>query len=116
MTFTFRPARRENVALLIGLAAGTGGGKTFTAMRLASGMARGKKFAVIDSEAGRATHYADQFDFDHGDLVAPFTPEAYLEAILAADAAGYPVIVVDSYESRAREPDTVAFLTCKSQS
>jgi len=97
MAFTFRPAKRENVALLIGLAGGTGSGKTYTAMRLAAGMAQGKRFAVIDSEAGRATHYADQFDFDHGDLTPPFTPEAYLEAILAADKAGYPVIVIDSF-------------------
>jgi hypothetical protein len=96
MTFTFRPAIRENVGLLIGLAGSSGSGKTFTAMRLASGIAGGKPFAVIDTEAGRAKHYADQFKFDHGDLKPPFSPSAYSEAIAAADAAGYPVIVVDS--------------------
>ncbi len=96
MTFAFRPALRENVGLLIGLAGGTGSGKTYTAMRLASGIAGDKRFAVIDTEAGRAKHYADQFKFDHGDLHAPFRPDAYSEAIKAADAAGYPVIVVDS--------------------
>lgn len=96
MTFTFRPAVRENVSLLIGLAGGTGSGKTYTAMRLASGMAGDKPFAVIDTEAGRAKHYADQFRFDHGDLAPLFRPDAYTEAIMAADKAGYPVIVVDS--------------------
>ena len=96
MTFTFRPAVRENVGLLIGLAGGTGSGKTFTALRLASGIAGAKPFAMIDTEAGRAKHYADQFHFDHGDLSAPFSPDAYAEAITAADKAGYPVIVVDS--------------------
>jgi len=96
MTFQFKPAIRENVGLLIGLAGGTGSGKTFSAMRLASGIANGKKFAVIDTEAGRAKHYADQFSFDHGDLPPPFRPDAYIEAIVAADKAGYPVIVVDS--------------------
>lgn len=96
MTFSFRPAVRENVGLLIGLAGGTGSGKTYTAMRLATGIAQGKPFAVIDTEAGRAKHYADQFKFDHGDLAPPFRPDAYAEAIKAADAAGYPVIVVDS--------------------
>ena len=96
MSFTFRPATRENVGLLIGLAGATGSGKTYTAMRLASGIANGKPFAVIDTEAGRAKHYADQFKFDHGDLRAPFRPDAYVEAIKAADEAGYPVIVVDS--------------------
>lgn len=94
--FMFRPAVRENVGLLIGLAGQSGSGKTYTAMRLASGICGGKPFALIDTEAGRAKHYADQFKFDHGDLKPPFRPDAYADAIIAADAAGYPVIVVDS--------------------
>ncbi|MFA7209693.1 MAG: AAA family ATPase [Parcubacteria group bacterium] len=94
--FMFRPAVRENVSLLIGMAGGTGSGKTYSAMRLAKGICGKQPFAVIDTEAGRAKHYADVFRFDHGDLRAPFRPKAYLEAIEAADAAGYPVIVVDS--------------------
>lgn len=97
MTFEFRPAVRENVGLLIGLAGGTGSGKTFSAMRLAQGIAGEKPFAVIDTEAGRAKHYADRFKFDHGDLKPPFRPGAYADAIAAADKAGYPVIVVDSF-------------------
>jgi hypothetical protein len=96
MSYSFRPATREDVSLLIGLAGGTGSGKTFSALRLATGMAAGQKFAVIDTENGRARHYADQFTFDVADLRAPFRPDAYAEAIEAADAAGYPVIVVDS--------------------
>lgn len=96
MSFTFRKAIRENVGLIIMLSGGTGSGKTFSAMRLASGIAGSKPFAVIDTEAGRAKHYADQFTFDHGDLAPPFRPDAYAEAIMAADKAGYPVIVVDS--------------------
>jgi len=97
MTVSFRPAVRENVWLLVGLAGGTGSGKTFSAMRLASGMAGDKKFAVIDTENGRARHYADQFRFDVADLAEPFRPERYAEAIESAATAGYPVIVVDSF-------------------
>jgi hypothetical protein len=96
MSFTFRPAVRENVPLLIGISGPSGSGKTYSAMRIATGLAAGKKFAVIDTESGRAKSYADSFAFDHGDLKAPFTPERYLEAINAADAAGYPVVVIDS--------------------
>jgi hypothetical protein len=96
MSFTLRPAIRENVGLLIGLIGASGSGKTYTAMELASGIAGDKPFAVIDTEAGRARHYADLFKFDHGDLKPPFRPSAYEEAIKAADEAGYPVIVVDS--------------------
>ena len=94
--FTFRTAVRENVSLLIGLAGGTGSGKTYTAMRLAAGISGDKPFAVIDTEARRALHYADKFNFQHGDLHPPFRPDAYAEAIMAADKAGFPVIVVDS--------------------
>src|SRR5208283_5659828 len=51
---------------------------------------------VLDTENGRASHYADRFAFDVAELHEPFTPASYTEAILAADEAGYPVIVVDS--------------------
>lgn len=95
MSFTLRRAVRSGVQLIIGLAGGTGSGKTYTAMRIAAGIAGGKPFAVIDTERGRAKHYADMFVFDHGDLEPPFTPERYSEAIETADKAGYPVIVVD---------------------
>lgn len=93
---SFRPAVRENVGLILGMIGPSGGGKTYTAMRLASGICGAKPFAVIDTEAGRAKHYADLFKFDHADLKPPFRPDAYSEAIMAADKAGYPVIVVDS--------------------
>jgi hypothetical protein len=97
MAFSFRPAKREAISLILGLAGPSGGGKTWTAMVLAKGLAAGQPFAVIDTEAGRAKHYADAFKFDHGDLAPPFRPDRYVEAIKAADAAGYPVIVVDSF-------------------
>jgi hypothetical protein len=96
MSITFRPAVRERLPLLLGLAGGTGSGKTYSALELAKGIAQGARFAVIDSENGRAKHYADIFDFDHGEIRAPFRPQTYTDAIVAADAAGYPVVVVDS--------------------
>ena len=96
MPFEFRPAKRENVPLMLGLSGGTGSGKTYTAMRLASGIAGDRPFAVIDTENRRARHYADTFRFDAADLEAPFSPERYADAITAADKAGYSVIVVDS--------------------
>ena len=105
--YTFRPAVKEQVALLIGCIGPSGGGKTMSAMRMAQGIVgRDKSFAIIDTEQGRACHYAPNpgqepdfistFRFDHCDLHAPFRPEAYMEAILAADAAGYKAIIVDS--------------------
>ena len=96
MTITFKPAKREAINLIIGLVSGTGGGKTRTAMRLATGMSEGKNFVVLDTENRRALHYADDFQFDHYDFRPPFRPDSFTEAIHAADKAGYPVIVVDS--------------------
>ena len=84
MSYSFRPAVRENVGLLIGLAGGTSSGKTKSAMRLASGISGGKPFAVIDTENRRALHYADEFKFEHLDLRPPFRPETYAGAIEAA--------------------------------
>lgn len=97
MPFELRPAVRENVPLLIGLAGSSGSGKTYSAFRLAKGLAGDERFAVIDTESGRAKAYADEFSFDHGELVAPFSPDSYWQAIRSIDALKkYPVIVVDS--------------------
>lgn len=94
--FTIRPAVRQNVGLIIGLIGPSGSGKTYSALRLALGLSGGKKPVGIDTEANRMLHYADQFQFDYGELGPPFRPDAYAEAIKAADSAHYPVIIVDS--------------------
>ena len=91
-----RPAVRKDTQVLILLAGGTGAGKTESALRLATGMAGGQRFAVIDTERGRALHKADDYVFDHVDFDAPFTPERYAEILEEVDKLGYPVIVVDS--------------------
>lgn len=93
---TFVKAKRENVNLLVGLVGGTGGGKTKSGFELAKGICGDKPFAVIDTEARRALHYADSYNFDHAELLPPFTPDRYLDAILSAEKAGYKAIVIDS--------------------
>ena len=95
--YVFKQAKKEAVGLLIGLVGASGSGKTYSAMRLASGIVgKGNRFAVIDTEARRALHYADMFEFDHCELGSPFRPDNYANAIQAADKAGYKAIVVDS--------------------
>ena len=96
MNIQFKPAIREGVFTLIALAGPSGGGKTYTALRLAMGLANGSGIAGIDTEACRMKHYADQFKFDHLELVSPFTPARYLECIIAAETAGYKVCIIDS--------------------
>ena len=107
MSFTLRPAVREKIGLLFGIAGASGSGKTFSALTLAKGIANGTgRIAVVDTEAGRALHYAPKpgekadgvktFDFLHLDFQPPFTPERYIEAIRACEDAGATVIVIDS--------------------
>jgi len=97
MTFEYRPAVRDLTSLLIGIAGASGSGKTFSALRLATGLAGPTgRVALLDTEADRSLHYADQFKFDHGGLHPPFRPDTYTAAIAAADKAKYDVIVIDS--------------------
>lgn len=94
--FEFRPAKRENVPLLIGVAGGTGSGKTMSALRLARGLSGGKPFAGIDTENGRMNHYADMFPELHvAQISAPFRPDKYADAIQSA-AELFSVVIVDS--------------------
>lgn len=99
MSFSFRPARREGVPLLIGLAGASGSGKTYSALELAAGIASvaGGKIAFIDTERRRGLHYADRFDFMHAELDPPFRPGRYEEALKAAEHADVSVVVVDSF-------------------
>ncbi len=97
MTFAFAPAKREQVSLLIALAGASGSGKTYSALRLAKGMAPGGKIAFIDTEARRGLHYAEQFDFLHSDMRPPFAPARFIEGISAAEAAGAEVVIIDSF-------------------
>ena len=97
MSFEFAPPVRQGAPLLIGISGGSGAGKTFSACLLARGLAGGKPFGLIDTENGRALHYADFFpDMRHTHLREPYSPARYTQAIKAADAADFPVIVVDS--------------------
>jgi len=96
--FTAEPAKRERVPLLIGIASPSGGGKTYSALRLATGIQRVMpgEVCLIDTENRRALHYADKFRFTHIPFKPPFGPLAYLEAIRFAAKRSPSVIIVDS--------------------
>lgn len=89
-----KKATPENKRMLIGIAGAQGSGKTVSALRLAAGL--GKRICLIDTENRRSRQYAKNFEFDVIDLDPPFTAERYQEAVEAADAAGYDVIIIDS--------------------
>jgi len=97
LTTTFRPAKRESVGLIIGIAGPSGSGKSYSSMRLAKGISGEKPYAVIDTENGRALHYAEKFKFTHVRFGAPFSPMDYLEAIRFCARRGSKTVIVDSF-------------------
>tara|TARA_R110000796_G_scaffold129256_2_gene244970 strand:- start:2632 stop:3522 length:891 start_codon:yes stop_codon:yes gene_type:complete len=96
MSFTFKDPDEGDNHLLISISSASGGGKTWSAMELATGICGDEPFAVIDTEAGRAKHYRSRFNFKHLDMTPPFTPERYLQAVKAAEKEGFKAIVIDS--------------------
>jgi hypothetical protein len=97
-TFETRTASRCQVPLLIGLMSPSGAGKTFSALRLASGIQRvvGGDIHVLDTEQLRALHYADRFKFKHTAFKAPFGPLDYLAGIEHCVSQGANTIIIDS--------------------
>lgn len=91
----FKKAERKQAKLRLALAGPSGSGKTYSALLLAMGL--GGRIAVIDTEHGSASLYADLVDFDAMELHAPYSPERYIEAIVAAEQAGYDTLIIDSY-------------------
>lgn len=89
-----RKARRSATKLRLLLAGPSGSGKTWGALSIAKGM--GGRTVVIDTEEGSSDLYDHLHEFDVLDLRPPFSPEAYIEAITAAEAAAYEVIIIDS--------------------
>jgi hypothetical protein len=89
----FVKASKAQAKLRMAIDGPAGSGKTWTALLLAKHL--GSKVAVIDTERGSASKYADSFDFDVLEL-GTFAPMTYVEAIKAAAGAGYDVLVIDS--------------------
>jgi len=90
----FNKAERKRAKLRLAIAGVSGSGKTTAALQIARGL--GGKTAVIDTENGSSSLYSDRFDFDVLELDAPYTPERFIEAIEAAEKAGYDTVIIDS--------------------
>jgi len=94
MTVAIRKAKRSAAKASILINGPSGSGKTYSALLTAKGL--GGKTVVIDTEEGSSDLYDHLHGFDVIDLRPPFSPERYIEAITAAEEAGYEVIIVDS--------------------
>jgi ABC-type oligopeptide transport system ATPase subunit len=107
--FTDAPAARIATPLFLGIVGPSGTGKTFSALRLATGMQRvtGGEVFFIDTESNRGLHYAPlpgekadpargKFNFRHVPFQSPYGSLKYLAAIEHCVKRGAKVIVVDS--------------------
>lgn len=98
-SFAVKPAKRELTPLFVGLFGPSGGGKTYSALELATGIQSvvGGKIVGIDTENRRMLHYADKFDFEHIDFQPPFGSLDYADAIkFAVDEYKAKTIIIDS--------------------
>ena len=93
MSLNFQRASKKSSRLRMALIGVAGSGKTYTALNIAKHL--GGPVAVVDTERGSASKYSDQFEFDVLELET-FSPQTYVEAIQAAEEAGYNVLIIDS--------------------
>jgi hypothetical protein len=91
--FTFEPATKDQAKARIALAGPSGSGKTWTSLLLAQTL--GRPVAVIDTERGSASKYADVFGFERLNMQR-YDPRDLPKALAAAAAREFPVVIVDS--------------------
>jgi AAA domain len=92
----FQRAVKTSAKARIGLYGVSGSGKTMTALRIARALVGPDgKIALLDTEGGSASKYADLYDFDTVTMRKPFHPDRFGKALDAAVAAGYDVFVCD---------------------
>ena len=100
---SFHKATRESLYARLFIMGAAGDGKSYTAQRVAAGLADGGPIFVLDTHGGQAEMYAGQPDGDGGALdfmaaqiVAPYTIQKCTDLIGEAIKAGAAVLIVDS--------------------
>jgi hypothetical protein len=92
-----RKATRKKAKIRCGMSGPSGFGKTYSALLLAKGLVgEWDKIAVIDTENGSADLYSNLGEYNVIPLVAPYSPERYIEAINACVKGGMECIIIDS--------------------
>jgi hypothetical protein len=90
----FKKATKKNAKLRLALFGVSGSGKSFSALRIATGLAgKNGKIAFIDTERGSASKYADRFDFDVCEIDKPTINNVKVQI---EQANGYDVLIIDS--------------------
>ena len=102
--FNIQEAVREKIAPKIALMSPSGGGKTYSSLRLATGMKKelekitGEKWSIVlgNTEGARGRYYADEFDYKIQDLVPPHEPEMYVAFIEYVEKLENVILIIDS--------------------
>jgi hypothetical protein len=94
----FQRAQRTQAKLRLAIDGPSGSGKTYSALLIAQGLAGGDlaKVALIDTERGSGSLYADLGPYCILDFEPPYSVKRFVEAHDAAVAEGFEVIVIDS--------------------
>src|SRR6202795_1758100 len=90
---SFRKAVKYDAKLRFAVCGPSGSGKTYTLLQLATEL--GGPVALVDTERGSASKYADIFEFDVLEL-ASYDPQRLIEIIDNAAGSGYRVLCTDS--------------------
>lgn len=97
---TFHKAERKAQPVILSLAGKSGSGKTYSALLLAKGLVGDRgKIAVIDTERGRASMYADDpsiGEYFTDELHPPFSPQRFIDKLQDAIKWGADCIIIDS--------------------
>lgn len=102
--FVVKEAKREQIYPKIALMAPSGGGKTYSSLRLATGMCdyirkhedREPRILFANTEAKRGYYYANEFKYHIVDLNPPHNPENYVDLIEYAVEEKYDILIIDS--------------------
>jgi len=94
----FKTAQRTQAKLRLAIDGPSGSGKTYSALLIAKGLAGGDltKVALIDTERGSGSLYADLGPYAILDFGPPYTVKRFVTAHDAAVEEGFTVIVFDS--------------------
>ena len=90
-------ATRKRAKIKMALQGPSGSGKTYSSLLIAHGLCNDwSKIAVVDTENHSADLYAHLGPYQVLSLIAPFSPENYVQAINVCEQAGIEVIILDS--------------------
>lgn len=81
--------------LRLGISGPAGAGKTWTALEVASRLTPSPRIALLDTELGSASKYADHFTFDVVE-VDHYAPKVVLDFLHLCEREAYDVAIIDS--------------------